>query len=153
MQDHRARPELDQAIAALQRLSELFLLRRRQLAEDAGITETQWRVLEEIADEHFMPSLFARERQRTAAAVSRTLRSLVDQGLAEASLGEDDARRRIYRLTTRGRSLQRSLRRQREEAIQAVWGEFKPAELRGFVRFADVLGDRLESLTREPLSG
>ena len=94
-----------------------------------------------------------KERQRTAAAVSRTLRSLVDQGLAEASLGEDDARRRIYRLTTRGRSLQRSLRRQREEAIQAVWGEFKPAELRGFVRFADVLGDRLESLTREPLSG
>ena len=142
------RPELDHAIAALQRLSELFQTRRRQLAEEVGITESQWRVLEEIADEHFMPSLFARERQRTPAAVSRTLRALADRGLVEASLGSDDARRRIYRLTTQGRSLQRDLRARRQVAIEEIWSDFSARDLRAFVRFAAALGDRLEEYTR-----
>jgi DNA-binding MarR family transcriptional regulator len=145
MQD---RPELDHAIAALQRLSELFQTRRRQLAEQVGITESQWRVLEEIADEHFMPSLFARERQRTPAAVSRTLRALADKGLVEASLGSDDARRRIYRLTSRGRNVQRELRARRQIAIAEIWSDFSARDLRAFVRFADSLGDRLEDYTR-----
>lgn len=145
MQD---RPELDHAIAALQRLSELFQLRRRQLALDVGITETQWRVLEEVAEEHFMPSLFARARQCTPAAVSRTLRALIDAGLIESSLGNPDGRRRVYRLTARGRALQRRLRAGRQEAIDAVWTDFSPAELRGFARFADALGDRLDDYTR-----
>jgi DNA-binding MarR family transcriptional regulator len=145
MQD---RPELDHAIAALQRLSELFQTRRRQLAEEVGITESQWRVLEEIADEHFMPSLFARERQRTPAAISRTLRALADKRLVEASLGSDDARRRIYRLTTRGRNLQRDLRARRRVAIAEIWSDFSARDLRAFVRFAGALGDRLEAYTR-----
>ena len=137
--------EIDAAIQALQRLSELFLARRRQLAQDAGLTEGQWRLLEEIADEHFMPSLFARERECSAAAVSRGLRGLLEAGLARTEVGAQDGRRRVYRLTGRGRSVQRRLRARREEAIAAIWHEFRPAELRGFVRFAKRLGDGLEA--------
>ena len=46
-----ARERIDAAIAALQRLSELFLERRRQLAAEVGISEAEWRLLEEIAAE------------------------------------------------------------------------------------------------------
>jgi DNA-binding MarR family transcriptional regulator len=145
MQD---RPELDHAIEALQRLSELFQTRRRQLAEEVGITESQWRVLEEIAEEHFMPSLFARERRRTPAAVSRTLRALAEEGLVDVTLSADDARRRIYRLTAKGRKLQNALRERRQQAISEVWGDFSDRDLRGFIRFADALGGRLEEYTR-----
>ena len=48
------------AIANLQRLAEAFAERRRQLAAGIDLTEAQWRVLEEVGDEDFLPSLFAR---------------------------------------------------------------------------------------------
>jgi len=53
---------LPAAVAALQRLADVFAERREQLAHSAGLSEAQWRVLEEIASEDFMPSLFARAR-------------------------------------------------------------------------------------------
>ena len=46
---------LHAAIEALQRLAELFEARREQLAREADLTMSQWRVLEEIASEDFMP--------------------------------------------------------------------------------------------------
>ena len=61
----RTRPDTLDAIAALQRLAELFSERRLQLARESGITETLWRVLEEVDDESFMPSMFARRRSCT----------------------------------------------------------------------------------------
>src|SRR5688572_30242053 len=57
------------SIAQLQRLAELFQQRRQQLAKRAGLSEQQWRVLEEISTEHFIPSLFARSSESSAAAV------------------------------------------------------------------------------------
>ena len=51
------------AIANLQRLADTFAERRRQLAAGIDLTEAQWRVLEEIEDEDFLPSLFARRRK------------------------------------------------------------------------------------------
>ena len=63
--DRKSGKAVHRAIEALQRLSELFLGRRRQLAREAGLTESQWRLLEELADEDFMPSLFARRRDCT----------------------------------------------------------------------------------------
>jgi DNA-binding MarR family transcriptional regulator len=146
MQD---RPEIHRAIAALQRLSELFALRRRQLAREAELSVEQWRLLEEIAGEAFMPSLFAKRRACTAAAVSRGLRALQERGLVSASISEADGRQRIYRLTPEGRRLLRRLRTARERAIAAVWERFDTPALRGFVDFADELADHLEEYARE----
>jgi DNA-binding MarR family transcriptional regulator len=139
-----SRERIDSAISALQRLAELFLERRRQLARDAGISEAEWRLLEEIETARFMPSLFARRRERTAAAVSRVLRGLVDQKLVQASVGESDARRRVYRLTPKGRELMAKLRDRRERAIAAIWRGFPAGELADFERFATALADALE---------
>src|SRR5574342_677095 len=127
-----SRDRIDSAIAALQRLSELFLERRRQLAREVGISEAEWRLLEEIAAERFMPSLFARRRERTPAAVSRVLRGLVERDLIHASVGESDARHRVYRLTPRGRELMNRLRERRERAIAAIWRRFPAGELADF---------------------
>lgn len=135
---------VDSAIAALQRLAELFIERRRQLAREVGLSEAEWRLLEEIAAERFMPSLFARRRERTPASVSRVLRDLVDAGLVRASVGETDARQRVYRLTARGRERMERLRTRRESAVSAIWKRFPAAELVGFERFAGKLADELE---------
>jgi DNA-binding MarR family transcriptional regulator len=142
MQD-RGRPEIHQAIAALQRLCELFALRRQQLAAEAGLTESQWRLLEEIADEAFMPSMFARRRDCTPAAISRGLRSLLERKWVTAEIARGDARQRRYRLTADGRRVLDRLRRGRERAIAAVWEGFDARALRGFVSFADELARHL----------
>jgi len=138
------RPEITDAITSLQRLCEVFALRRRQLAADAGLTEAQWRLLEEIAEEEFMPSLFARRRDCTAAAVSRGLRSLLDRELVTATIAPGDGRQRIYRLTRSGRSALSKLRRGRERAIAAVWEDLDAPALRRFSAFADELTGHLE---------
>src|SRR5215831_15893 len=141
----QARPEIHQAIAALQRLYELFALRRQQLAADAGLTESQWRLLEEIADESFMPSMFARRRACTPAAISRGLRGLLDRGWVTVEIASGDARQRRYRLSAEGRRVLERLRRGRERAIAAVWEGFDDDALRGFVAFAGELADHLEA--------
>src|SRR5262245_13214935 len=139
-----ARERIDAAIAALQRLSELFLERRRQLAAEVGLSEAEWRLLEEIAAERFMPSLFARRRERHPAAVSRVLRGLQAAGLVRAEVGAEDARQRVYRLTPRGRERMAQLRERRERAIEAVWRRFPARELADFERLAGSLADELE---------
>jgi DNA-binding MarR family transcriptional regulator len=144
-----ARERIDGAIAALQRLAELFLERRRQLAQEAGLTEAEWRLLEEIAAERFMPSLFAKRRERSPAAVSRVLRGLLDAELVKAEVGAEDARQRVYRLTARGRDRLTALRERREGAIASIWRGFPPRELAEFERFANALADELERYARE----
>jgi len=139
-----SRDRIDSAIGALQRLSEVFLERRRQLAREAGLSEAEWRLLEEIAAERFMPSLFARRRERTAAAISRVLRGLVDAGLIAASVGESDARQRVYRLTPKGRERMAKLRERRERAIAAIWRRLPAADLAEFERLAAELAEALE---------
>jgi len=137
------RPRILEGIETLQQLSELFRLRRRQLATEVGLTESQWQLFEEVAEEHFMPSLFARERDCSPAVVSRGLRQLIDAGLVESTIGEQDARHRVYRLTARGRGLQRRLRKRRAEAIEAVWEPLSDRELSSFIRTARDLAERL----------
>lgn len=146
MQD---RPEIRDAIAALQRLSDVFALRRSQLAAEAGLTEAQWRLLEEIAGEAFMPSLFARRRDCTPAAVSRGLRALLDRRLVTSEIARSDGRQRVYRLTALGRRVLSRLRRGRERAIAAVWEGFDGGALRGFVDFADELAGHLERYAKD----
>jgi len=135
---------LGRAIAGLQRLADDFAERRDQLAAEAGLTPGQWRVLEEISTEAFMPSLFARRRAQSPAAVSKTLRQLAEAGLVEASIGEVDARRRRYALTARGRRVLARVRRSRERAIAAVWGDIPLPDLERFADFSESLGRRLE---------
>jgi DNA-binding MarR family transcriptional regulator len=139
-----SRERIEGAIGALQRLAELFLERRRQLAQEVGLSEAEWRLLEEISAERFMPSLFARRRERSAAGVSRVLRGLLEAGLVSAQIGEQDARRRVYRLTARGREVMARLRERRERAVGAIWRSFPARELSEFERFATTLGDALE---------
>jgi len=140
--DERA---VHRAIADLQRLTDLFGERRRQLARDAGLAEGQWQVLEEIAGEGFMPSLFARRRSCAPASVSRTLRQLLERGLVDVAISAKDARQRVYRLTPAGRRLLRRLGASRGRAIRTIWRRFSRSELNDFSRFATELSRELES--------
>jgi len=144
-QKKQQRPQILRSIESLQRLSELFRERRLQLARQVGLSEVQWRVLEEIAGENFMPSMFARRRERAPAAVSRTLRQLLDRSLVSAEISSDDARQRDYRLTAAGRELLADLEKRRERAIGSIWSEFSVDKLEGFRRFSDELSERLEA--------
>ncbi|MFN8545317.1 MAG: MarR family winged helix-turn-helix transcriptional regulator [Candidatus Binatia bacterium] len=143
MKDHG--PQVHAAIGELQRLTDLFRERRAQLARSVGLTEQQWQVLEEIATEHFMPSMFARARDSSAAAVSRTLRQLLDKGLVAVSVSPDDGRHRRYVLTPRGARTMERLRERRREAIEAIWMALDPAALRTFTHVSREIAGRIEA--------
>lgn len=145
---HKPGGGVREAVAALQRLAEAFARRRAQLARGAGLSEAQWRVLEQIAEEDFMPSLFARRRARSAAAVSKLIRQLLDRGLVAVAIAEGDARQRRYSLTAAGRAAMETVRRDRERAIARIWADFEPAALGRFSDFAAQLADRMEAHAR-----
>ena len=134
------------AIADLQRLTELFRMRRKQLAAGVGLTEHQWSVLEEIATENFMPSMFARQRQSSPAAVSKTIRQLIDKELVTVSLNSSDGRQRDYVLTSKGKRVIQRLRKSREQAIQQVWLDMSSSRIETFSQIATELNDKLALL-------
>jgi DNA-binding MarR family transcriptional regulator len=132
------------AIACLQRLTEVFQQRRLQLAQSVGLSDQQWAVLEQVSTEHFMPSMFARMRDSSPAAVSKILRQLVDKGLVLARIDTTDARQRRYELTAQGKKAMTTLRRNRERAIDAIWTPIPDKELDAFTRFGTRLTESLE---------
>ncbi len=137
--------DVHDAIGRLQRLADLFRQRRTQLALGAGLTEAQWEVLERIARDDFMPSLFARHRDSSAPAVSRIIRQLQRKALITVSASETDGRQRRYRLTPRADRTLAQLRGARQRAIDAVWMDLDPRSLAAFTAFSDALIARLES--------
>jgi DNA-binding MarR family transcriptional regulator len=132
------------SIARLQRLTDLFQQRRGQLAERAGLTEQQWHVLEEISTEHFIPSLFAKSEECSAAAVSKVLRQLLDKELVRVSVSQADGRQRQYELSPRGRRTMEHLRKQRQRAIEAIWTGLPARELRTWSELSAELIARIE---------
>ena len=137
------------AIEQLQQASALFSKRRSQLATAVGLTEAQWRVMEGIATQHFMPSLFAREQDHTGSAVSKLLRQLLDKKLIRVSISSDDGRQRSYELTALGTKTMDKLRELRTEAIEDVWADLPPKELAAFSAFAEKLITRLREKAAE----
>jgi len=133
------------AIESLQRLADLFQARRAQLAVDAGLTEQQWEVLEQIATDHFMPSMFARRRASSAPAVSRLIRQLLDKRLVTASAHEHDGRQRRYVLTAKGKRTLDVLRADRQSAIEAIWASLDPRALATFTAVSAELARRIEA--------
>lgn len=109
------------AIEQLQTLSHLFLKKRALLAKQVGLTEAQWRILEEIQQADFMPSMFAAKREYSKAAVSKLLRQLLEKELISASGAVSDGRVRKYVLTKPGEAALESLRMIRERAIEEIW--------------------------------
>jgi len=142
--------EIETAIWSLGRLADLFQRRRAQLARGAGLTVQQWRVLEEISTEHFLPSLFARQRECTPAAISKLLRQLLDKGLIRAAISKRDGRQRSYELTAEGHRTIEQLRDERGQAIRAIWSDLPDQEVSRFARFAGELSDRLEAFADQP---
>lgn len=142
---HKSEDPLGDAVAALQRLADAFARRRHQLARGAGLTEEQWRVLDEIAAEDFMPSMFARRKAKSPAAVSKVIRRLLDRKLVEASISSEDARVRRYALTARGRQTMERVRQDRQRALDRVWSAIPERELESFTAFATGLAERLEA--------
>lgn len=132
------------SIAGLQRLTDLLAQRRRQLAERAGLTEQQWSVLEEISTEHFIPSLFARQRESSAAAVSKILRQLLDKELVRVGVAEADGRQRQYELSAKGQRTIERLRAERQRAIEAIWRDLPARDLERFAATAAELVGRIE---------
>src|SRR5262245_63696567 len=112
--------DVHEAIGRLQRLVDLLHQRRTQLAQGAGLTEAQWEVLERIASEQFMPSLFARHRDSSPPAVSRIIRQLLRKRLITVSVSTTDGRQRRYQLTARGRKTLDALRGLRRRAIDPI---------------------------------
>lgn len=145
MLTNASRSEVLAAIECLRRLTDAFGRRRRQLARSVDLTEHQWRVLEEISVEHFMPSMFAKSNDSSPAAVSKTLKQLVDKGLITVALSRDDGRQRLYVLTAKGEQTLLSLRQTREDAIDHVWIGLTREQIQGFVGFAGTLTERLET--------
>ncbi len=137
------------AIMVLQHLSAVFLKRREELAAEVGLTEQQWLFLERIADEHFMPSMFARERDSSPAAVSKMLRQLMEKGLIESGFNETDGRKRDYSLTENGKDVMASLRAFREEAVDRIWMGFDEQSLTAFCEFGATLIASIESYSRK----
>jgi len=136
------------AIEALQRLADLLGERRSQLARDAGLTEQQWRVLEEIAAPGFLPSLFARRTETTPAAVSKVLRQLLDKGFATVSIAARDARQRRYELTAKGRKALTRIEAARQEAVARVWASLDPRDVKRFAELGEELAERLDAYAR-----
>lgn len=144
---------LRDAVEGLSRLAEAFDRRRGQLARDLDLSDRQLRVLEEIARDDFMPSLFARRRACSAAGVSRTLRQLHEQGLVRAGIAPNDGRQRTYALTARGRRLVERLRERRWAALDAIWRDLPPRELARFGAFSQRLADRLDAYADRGAAG
>ena len=144
------RAEIFHAIEQLQQASALFSKRRSQLAAAVGLTEAQWRVMEGIATQHFMPSLFAREQDHTGSAVSKLLRQLLDKKLIRVSISDGDARQRSYELTALGTKTMDKLRALRAQAIEEVWADLPPQELAAFSAFSEKLIARLRAKASEP---
>src|ERR1700754_2723341 len=99
-----------EAIERLTQLTDLFQLRREQLAASAGLTVSQWSVLEEISTERFMPSLFAAAEATSRAAVSKVIRQLLDRDLIHVAISQNDGRQRDYALTADGKGTLERLR-------------------------------------------
>ena len=142
--------EIETAIGSLGRLTDLFQRRRTQLARSVDLTVQQWRVLEEVSTEHFLPSLFARERDCTPAAISKILRQLLGKGLIRAAISTKDGRQRRYQLTGEGCGVIEQLRGERRRAIRAIWSDLPSEEVTRFARFTGELGDRLERFADQP---
>jgi DNA-binding MarR family transcriptional regulator len=136
-------PVVHDAITRLQRLTDLFRVRRARLAVDAGLTEQQWEVLEQIATDHFMPSMFARRRESSAAAVSRLIRQLLDKRLVSVSAREHDGRQRQYVLTAKGKRTLDGVRADRQAAIDAIWTSL---DRRALATFADVSAELIRRI-------
>lgn len=136
-------------VEVLGRLAALFDERRRQLAESVGLTVQQWQVLEEVTQEHFMPSMFAHKRASSAAAVSKILRQLTDKGIITAHVSEVDARQRDYEVTPHGQKLLATVRKERERAIAEVWLSLNREQLSEFHSIGDTLATKLQTWTEE----
>lgn len=141
--------EVHDAVACLGRLSEVFRQRRLELAASVGLTEQQWSVLDEIEQADFMPSMFARQRESSAAAVSKILRQLQDKELVVVSVSDSDGRQRRYVPSSLGKQTLERLREGRQHAIAQVWLELAADDVVAFTRFGNELIERLERYSKD----
>jgi len=133
------------AVEQVQQLAALFTKRRAQLAAQVGLTEAQWRLLDGIATEHFMPSMFAQEQDNTRGAVSKIIRQLLQKKLVVSSIARHDGRQRKYELTAKGRKSMDRLRELREEAIREIWSQLSDHDLKSFIRLNDLLIEKIRA--------
>ncbi|MBN1961678.1 MAG: hypothetical protein JW841_12085 [Deltaproteobacteria bacterium] len=136
--------ELYAAVSCLQRLVTAFTERREQLAQAVQLSEQQWQVLEQISSEHFVPSMFAKTRSSSPAAVSKILRQLQNKKLISVSLSTADARQRDYLLTTKGKKTMELIRSERQQAIDAIWAPLNRKQLKTFTNFGNLVASRIE---------
>jgi DNA-binding MarR family transcriptional regulator len=96
-----------------------------------------------------MPSMFARTRASSAAAVSKSLRQLLAKGLVSVGLSKADGRQRAYLLTAKGKRVLEILRQEREQAIADIWLPLDAAQVKAFVAFGNELSQQLEQYPKK----
>lgn len=94
---------------------------RRVLSETAGISLSQWRVFATIDFEGPISSVeIARKVGFDKALISRTVRSMLSEGLLSTTPDPQDHRRHVLDLTAKGRAVAeraRAAMRSRQEAL------------------------------------
>jgi len=133
------------AIEQLQVLSHLFLKKRAELAGRVGLTEAQWRVMEEVQNSNFMPSMFAARNEYSKAAVSKILRQLLALGLVSSSKTDEDGRFRQFEITLEGQHRMSKLNQLRENAVNLIWRSIDPGLLDASIAFNDLLIENLKN--------
>ena len=96
-----------------------------------------------------MPSMFAKERESSPAAVSKILRQLADKRLIASALNDRDGRKRAYYLTDEGKRVMSALRSLREQAVDRIWMGMDEQLLNTFCDFGAQLVASIESYSRK----
>ena len=123
---------------------------RRVLAEQGELTMAQWRVLRVVGDGiATLSTAVRREAVIDKGQFSRTLDSLVADGLIATRVASVDSRQTEIRLTRRGRSVYDRVAPQLDERHRRLLGSMSRREQALFLRQLAGLVDTVEALENE----
>ncbi|MFT4114540.1 MAG: homoprotocatechuate degradation operon regulator HpaR [Silvibacterium sp.] len=122
------------------RSREAVMQRFRPLLRKHDITEQQWRILRVLAETKNADMLELSARCNIQPpSLSRTVPLLIERGLLQRAAHKGDQRRVLVALTTRGRSLFRTMSAESVQAYQQIEEELGSARLTRIYRALDDL--------------
>ena len=147
--------DVEAAERALERLFRLTVNRKVHTKQTAAVgvdvTRAGYAVLRTI-DEIGEPTMgdIARQCSMDPGAAGRQVKALEDDGLVERSVGEDDARVTVVRLTKAGRDVYRRIVDVRTAHMNEVLAAWPAADRSALARLVDRLVDDLKAVPFRP---